>query len=521
MIFIFIIIFFYLSIITPVKAITSVPIDISEKNIYQIQDAIDQGYFDYEQLIKIYLERIETYNKNYNAIITLNSNVIKEARALNEEYKKNGRRSLIHGLPILIKDNIDVVGMPTTAGIKILLDSYPKKNAYVVQKLIDNGAIIIGKANMSTLALDGISSYSSFGHTKNAYNLSYSSYGSTGGGAVGVAVGFAVAAIGTDTGISLRLPAAANNLVGFRPSFNRINMNGIMHLDSTRDTVGPITRYVEDSAIIMDILDEKYDSYSDSLTKNSLDNIKIGILKSSLDRTDSKITKLFKQTVIELENLGAKIKYIDSLNLKYDFSNIQMCYDFNQYIIGTTSKVKSFSSLAYNTNTDISEYINQYCTNGYLYSNEYKKYIETKNKNIDIANNVFKNNDIDVIIYPTIENKLVKISQLGSYYVKTDSSRTANLIGFPSLNIQIGFSENLPYGMEIMSKSGNENTIYNIAYNLQKERNYYKLPSISPVLYKVSKEQKEGIRFKRFIDNVFSKISPSINKFIKTLKKIF
>ena len=520
MISIFIVVLCFFLLLTPVYATTSLPVDISEMNIYEIQEAVDKGYIDYEQLINVYLSKIEKYNKDYNAVITINKNALNEAKALNEEYKKSGRRSLIHGLPILIKDNIDVVGMPTTAGTKLLLDSYPKKNASVVQKLIDNGAIIIGKANMSTFALDGTSSYSSFGHTKNAYNLLYSSYGSTGGGAVGVAAGFAVAALGTDTGVSIRLPAAANNLVGFRPTYGKINMDGIIHLDSSRDVVGPITRYVEDSAIIMDIIDNSYAEYSNAIENNDLKGVRIGVLKSSLYRTDAGIVELFKKTISDLQSLGAEIVYIDVLGLTYDFSYIEMCYDFNQYIQGTTSNIKSLSSLVYNINVDLSQYINQYCSTGYKNTYEYNRYLNVEKENIKKANSIFESNKLDVIIYPTIESKLLQLSQIGSYYVKTDSSKTANLVGFPSLNVQIGFSENLPYGMEIMSQVGKEKTIYNIAYNLQQKRNYYVLPSISPNTYTVSLEMKRAIEFSQFISNVINGLTNPIDKIINLFNSL-
>lgn len=238
---------------------SSLPVDPSYMNIYEIQEAIDYGYFTYETLMKFYLERIEAYDEQYHAFITLNEDALKQARQMDLEYQKTGRRSLLHGLPIAVKDNIDVVGFPTTAGTKALLDSYPYKNAPLIQKLLDAGAIIIGKTNMSEFALYAAESNSSFGKVTNAYHTKYTSYGSSGGTAVAVAANFAVAGIGTDTGVSIRLPSSANGVVGMRGTYGLIDTDGIIKFDDSRDVAGPITRNVEDNAILLSILtDIKY-----------------------------------------------------------------------------------------------------------------------------------------------------------------------------------------------------------------------------------------------------------------------
>ena len=131
-------------------------VDVTEMSITEIQEAIDDGYLTYEELMKIYLDRIDKYNDKYNAVLYVNPNALEEAKKKDEEYKKNGRTSDLFGMPILVKDNIDVKWMPTTAGAKGLKDNYPKKNAPAIQNLIDEGAIIIGKSNMSEFALSAL-----------------------------------------------------------------------------------------------------------------------------------------------------------------------------------------------------------------------------------------------------------------------------------------------------------------------------------------------------------------------------
>ena len=198
-----------------VFALTEAPIDITNMDITTISDALDKKIITSENLIKIYLERIEKYNDKYNALITVNDNAISEAQKLDEERANGNVRSILHGIPIIVKDNIDALNMPTTDGSKNLSDNYPIKDAEAIKKLKDAGAIIIAKSNMSKYAFYASSSTSDFGTVKNAYNIKYSSYGSSGGSAVSVALNFAVAALGTDTNSSVRLPASANSLVGF------------------------------------------------------------------------------------------------------------------------------------------------------------------------------------------------------------------------------------------------------------------------------------------------------------------
>ena len=236
-----------------INALERAIVDINELNIYEIQEYVDQGYLTYEKIVKLYLDRINEYNEQYNALITINENALEEAKKLDIEYQEKGRRSLIFGLPVIVKDNIDVKGMPTTNGTKALLDSYPYENSYAVQKLIDNGAIIIGKANMDEFAFNATFTHSSFGYTYNAFNTNYSSYGSSGGSAVSVAANLAVYALGTDTGSSVRVPSSANGVVGLRPSYDLINTSGVIKFEETRDVVGVITKYVSDNAIVLDI----------------------------------------------------------------------------------------------------------------------------------------------------------------------------------------------------------------------------------------------------------------------------
>lgn len=495
-------IIFLIILLVPIKiySMEQAVVDINELNIYQIQEYVDKGYLNYEKLIKLYLERIEQYNKQYNALITINENAIEEAKKLDLEYQKSGRRSLIHGLPVIVKDNIDVEGLPTTNGTKGLLDSYPYKNSSVVQKLIDNGAIIIAKANMDEFAFNATYTYSSFGYTYNAYNTNYSSYGSSGGSAVAVASNLAVFALGTDTGSSIRVPSSANGVVGIRPTFDLINTDGVIKFEETRDVVGIITKYVSDSAIILDLIDNAEINYVNYLNK-SLKGIKIAVIKgfmnpntnsNSIDygKTDKFIYDMMNTAIADLENLGAEIIYLDNFYLTYKFDATTMCYNFNEYIKGTSSKIKSLNDLINNGGytQNIEYYNNFYCNNDYKKTDAYQTYLNIRNNNIKKANNKFIENDIDAIIYPTLKTELYTIEEAKYKQIYTPSSSTAPLIGFPAISVPMGFYNNLPYGLEIMTQANNEKIIYQIASAYENLNNYYQTPSIAPSLYEIPSE---------------------------------
>lgn len=497
-----------------VKAYDEAIVDINNLSIKELQEYVDKGYLTYEKITQLYLDRIEAYNKQYNALITINENALETAKNLDEEYKKNGRTSLIYGLPVIVKDNIDVKGLPTTNGTKALLDSIPYSNATVVQKLIDNGAIIIAKANMDEFAFNATYSYSSFGYVHNAHNIDYSSYGSSGGSAVAVASNLAVYALGSDTGSSIRVPSSANGVVGIRPSYDIISGNGVIKFDSTRDVVGIITKYVSDSAIVLDIIDNEDVKYIDYLDE-SLEGVTIGVVKGFMNpytnstsvaygKTDMFIYNMMNEAIKTLENLGAKIVYLDSFYLNYKFDATAMCYEFNEYIKNTSSKIKSLDDLIKNGGYTqyIDSYNGYYCNHDYKLTDSYKNYINNRINNIKTADNRFESYNLDAIIYPTIKNELIKLENVKTTKLHTPSSDVAPLIGYPAITVPMGYNNDLPYGLEIVSKSKNEAILYKIASNYENINTVYKTPLIAPSLYEIPKNINELLEYyEKYKDN--------------------
>src|SRR5262245_43846282 len=231
-------------------------IDLDSATIADINAAFNAGTLTAEKLTQLCLARIEAYDRHgpfLRALIRVNPKAIEIARQLDAERKAKGRRSALHGIPVVLKDNIDTADMPTTAGSVLLEGSVPPDDAFLVKRLREAGAIIIGKANMSEFA-SGIARSSIGGQMKNPHDLERTPLGSSGGSGISVAAAFAVIGVGTDTGGSIRGPSAANGVVGLKPTHGLISRDGIVPLALSFDTAGPIARNVYDVAVALGIL---------------------------------------------------------------------------------------------------------------------------------------------------------------------------------------------------------------------------------------------------------------------------
>lgn len=386
-----------------VEAQTEALVDFSNASISEIQAYVDEGVLNYETITRIYLERIAAYNDDYKSIITVNPNAIEEAKALDLIFKEEGRLSELHGIPMVIKDNIDVKGMPTTAGAKGLQNNIAKEDAEVVAKLRDAGAIFIAKANMDEFAFNGGMSSSMFGLVRNAYSFNTTSYRSSGGTASAVASNLAVVGLGTDTGVSIRVPSAANNLYGLRPTKESVGDRGIINFEFLRDTVGPMAKYASDAKLVYDIM-----SNSNDETSYDLSTMRIGIIRSEINKAPGFLQSLINNKIKVLKEKGVTFVDVGKPNLDYSFNANNFCYDFNQYIKGTTGPIQSFSDLI--SSGEYTQWIDGYqgyfCNNDYTKTQEFKSYLSQRNSNIASANSYFKNNNVDAVLYPTLTETL-------------------------------------------------------------------------------------------------------------------
>ena len=293
-----------------------------DKSIPELQKLIRQGRLSYKKLTQWYLYRIVLYESSrdtyLNAILSINPNAVKEAQRLDK--KNNSSKSAIHGMPILLKDNIGATPLATTAGALALKDNF-SPDAFITSKLRENGAIILGKTNLSEWANficdvcpNGQSVFG--GQTLNPYGRkTIDTGGSSSGSGAAIAANFAVAAVGTETSGSILSPSSANSLVGLKPTVGVLSRSGIVPISSTLDTPGPMAKSVVDAAILLDaMLGKDVDDNSsiehkrwdiDILENQSLEGKKLGYIKSF--RSDS----LYQQSISKLKELGAQVFEID------------------------------------------------------------------------------------------------------------------------------------------------------------------------------------------------------------------
>lgn len=279
-----------------------------EADIATVREAILCGLISCEELTAFYLERIETYNEPYNCFITICDDALEQARERDRQLAEGNAEGSMFGIPIVVKDNIHVAGYYTTNGEKFSKSEISTKTATVVQNLIDEGAIILAKANMSYRANRATSSISrAAGEVKNAYNIYLSPGGSSGGSAAATALNFCMAGLGTDTRSSLRIPAALNGCVALRTTVGLLKRDNIIIVASRRDTPGAITRTVRDQAILLDAMVGGC-TYEENLNPNVLEGMRIGILTELADRSGNKeIKAAFANAVEELRACGAEV----------------------------------------------------------------------------------------------------------------------------------------------------------------------------------------------------------------------
>ncbi|MDZ4077139.1 amidase [Hydrocarboniphaga sp.] len=280
-------------------------------------------------MVQAHLARIAAYDKQgplINALITVNPKALEDAAALDAALKQTGKPvGPLHGVPVLIKDNLDAAGMPMTSGFQGWKNYYPPADSPVVAKIKAAGGIIIAKASLSEFARGGGDNINSVvsGYARNPYNTAFATGGSSGGTGAGLAASFGVVGIGTDTGGSVRMPAAHNALAGLRPTVGLVSRSGMVPLNSVRDTAGPMARSVEDMAILLDVIagidaedaatarakGHIAKSYRAVLKPDALKGARLGVLRQVFtDKVaDPRVIAHFDQTIAELRAAGATV----------------------------------------------------------------------------------------------------------------------------------------------------------------------------------------------------------------------
>ncbi len=410
-----------------------------------------------------------------------------------------GFESSGEGVPILIKDNIQVKGWSITSASKILQGYIAPYEATAVENLKAKGMMAFGRANMDEFAMGSTTESSFYGPTKNPHDTSRVPGGSSGGSAAAVAGGIAIAALGSDTGGSIRQPAAYCGCVGMKPTYGRVSRYGLAAYASSLDQIGPITQNVEDAAILYDAIkghDPKDSTSADFEIEdiaNNLDTdvkLTIAVIDSHVEAADAEVQKAFNETVAKLEAAGHTIVHKEMSNTKYDIATYYILataeaatnlarYDGVRY--GRRAEAKNTEELFFNTRSEgFGEEVkrrillgNFVLSSGY-YDAYYVKAQKVRHLIRDEYNKIFEEADLILSpVAPSVAPKLGSIHDPLEMYKSDMYTLGVNLAGLPGISLPVAKNdEGMPIGLQLIAKAFDEKTLFNGAASMEKAVNY-------------------------------------------------
>ncbi|AHM63306.1 Amidase [Flammeovirgaceae bacterium 311] len=489
-----------------------------ELDINQIQQGYQDGTLTAKEVVQAYLDRIEAIDSKgptLNSIIQVNPDALQIAEELDRERREGNIRGPLHGIPVVLKDNIDTHDkMATTAGSRALLNSHPLQDSYVAKKLKEAGAIIIGKANLSEWAnFRGELSSSGWsgvgGQTKNPYVLSRNPCGSSSGSAVAVSANLTVLAIGTETNGSIVCPSHANGIVGIKPTVGLVSRSGVIPISSTQDTPGPMARTLRDAAICLgalvgvDAADDKtaasegksHTDYTQFLKEDGLKGKRIGFYKGPLE-VNYKVDSLMYQAVALLKSRGAEIIEIDEIaagdvgNASFEIMLFEYKEGLNKYFqsLGPDAPIKSLEELIAFNKADSLElryynqrYLEMAQEKGGLNSKEYRDALAklmkgSREEGLDKVMNEYR---LDAIVAPT-GSPAWHTDQVNGDSFQLGSSSPAAQAGYPNITVPMGYVDALPVGISFFGRAWSEPVLLEIAYAYEQATKHRKAPKFIP-----------------------------------------
>jgi amidase len=497
------------------------PFQILETSIDEIHAAFQSGKLTARQLVQQYLDRIQAYDQQgpkINCIITLNPMALEEADRLDAQYKRSGLTGPLHGIPVLVKDEIDTAGMPTTLGTVVFKDYRPPLDAFVVAKLKEAGAIILGKATLSEFAA-GDTYGSLFGATRNPYDLERTVGGSSGGSGAALAANFSTLALGEETSASIRRPGAWNAVVSMRPSAGLVSRTGMYDGYPTEHaSMGPMARNVRDLAILLNVM-VGYDpddpltalgighvpeDYTKSLDRNGLQGTRIGILREPIgtdsepDSQDFKtVDAAFEKNVAELKAAGATV--IDPIvipNLRELLAkrtrNTELTDEALQVWLARNpnSPFKTREDIRNSPDVDkifpppkAAEWKRPRGEPDLL---GYGEYLMARQQLLIALLKVMADHRLDAIAHTTVEHQPSLIRDgMNPPYVSSKGVPTLNtfLVYVPAITVPSGFTtDHLPVGITFLGRPYSEAAMLKLAYGYEQATHHRTPPKSTPAL---------------------------------------
>ena len=451
------------------------------------------------------MERIRTYDEGeagINAVTWLNPDALSVAADLEEERRSRGMRSPIHGLTFLTKDNIDVAGIPTTAGSIALANAVPPDDAKVVARLRKSGAILLGKTNMSELALSyGRLGYSTTGGlTRNPHDLRRNASGSSSGSAAAVAAGFAHFALGTDTAGSVRAPAAATGVVGIKPTHNVTSLDGIVPLSPSLDVVGPIAQNVRLAALVLaeissdDIRRDIENALGASQADMSNEAFSIGIV-SPIPAGHPDVERAIKLAINSLHERGVQVTEIqlpEAFESLWPMLNQVVDAEFklslNRYLKSVKGGPSDLNELIQLSAKD--SRINPHRLAGLRRAADSResRTMELERSNLrSRINDLFETHNLDAIAFPTIACPASPLYGENDDRYKCEfedpytAGYIANATGFPEITVPVGLTQDdLPVGMSLLGQAHNDGRLIRLGLELEKAVPPLPAPKFAP-----------------------------------------
>ena len=496
--------------------------EFDEITIVDLQDAMKSGKHTARSVAEKYLARIDQIDKQgpaINSIIELNPDALAIADALDKERKDKGVRGPLHGVPVLIKDNIDTADkMMTTAGSLALLGSRPSKDSAVAQKLREAGAVILGKTNLSEWAnIRSDHSTSGWsgrgGQTKNPYALDRNPCGSSSGSGAAVSANLCAAAIGTETNGSIVCPSSSNGLVGIKPTVGLVSRAGIIPISHTQDGAGPMCRTVHDAAIVLGALtgiddqdaatadsrEHSYTDYTQFLKADGLRGARIGVVRKTFGFSE-KVDKVMEEALDTMKKQGAILidpapietagKFGDSefLVLLYELKA-----DLNAYLarLGASAPVKTLQDIIDFNEKNREKEMPYFGQDTFLKAQEKgplttQEYLDALAKNRQLARKegidaTMDKNNLDALIGPTGGPAWLTDHINGDSF-GGGSSGTAAVAGYPNITVPAGFISGLPVGISFFGRAWSEPVLIRVAYAFEQATNVRKAPHFLPTV---------------------------------------
>jgi len=495
-----------------------------ETTIDDVHAAMRSGDLTCRRLVELYLKRIEAYDKagpRLNAVQTVNPRALEEAERMDREFRavpQGGPQKPLHCIPVLVKDQVETSDMPTTYGSAVFQEFVPRRDATVVTKLKQAGAIILGKTTMGEYAAGYTGT--AFGIVRNAYDPTRNPSGSSGGTGSGITANFATVGIGEDTGGSIRGPSSVAGLVGLRPTVPLVSRHGMMPARPSSDTLGPMTRTVRDAALLLDVI-AGYDpndaltayavghvppTYTAFLSQDGLRSARIGVIREPMDpNTDptsedyKKVKAVIDRAIGDLRRLGAAV--VDPVTIPDFQSRMKRTYEdnvfepeeaTNKYLAEhPNAPVKTLREILL-TGKVVPRRASQLLANVGRNTREpaYLELLLLREETRQIVLKLMADNQLDVLIYASFDHQPGVIApdvltnpNTQDPYRRGWNRHMAPALGFPAMTVPAGFTtDGFPVGMEILARPFAEGTLFRLAYAYEQGTRHRKPPGTTPAL---------------------------------------